>query len=64
LAILAPIPRFRDAALGRDIRNMSWRTNQLQQRKAASMSADLIRIKIRNFPQPHLGRRLLIAGLK
>jgi len=28
------------------------------------MSADLLRIKIRNFPQPHLGRRLLIAGLK
>jgi len=43
---------------------MSWHTNHLQQRKAASMSADLLRIKIRNFPQPHLGRRLLIAGLK
>jgi len=28
------------------------------------MSVDLLRIKIRNFPQAHLGRRLLLAGTK
>ncbi len=28
------------------------------------MSADLRRIKIRNFPQANLGRRLLLAGAR
>jgi hypothetical protein len=28
------------------------------------MSADLVRIKIRNFPQANLGRRLLLVTLK
>jgi hypothetical protein len=28
------------------------------------MSKDLVRIKFRNFPQAHLGRRLLLAGTK
>jgi len=28
------------------------------------MSKDLVRIKIRNFPQANLGRRLLLAGTK
>jgi len=28
------------------------------------MSKDLVRIKLRNFPQAHLGRRLLLAGTK
>jgi len=28
------------------------------------MSADLVRIKFRNFPQANLGRRLLLVTLK
>jgi hypothetical protein len=28
------------------------------------MSKDLVRIKFRNFPQAHLGRRLLLASAK
>ena len=61
---LRTITRFRDRSafaepdISRDVQSTA------DTKGGNRMSADLVRIKIRNFPQANLGRRLLLVTLK